>query len=128
MKTIDENVKNTFWSIAMNTEDYTQKIIKLSCRDKIVTSGISVCYYLWGTCIVCFDKINREFLFYPASEGSKEYTTVSSTTKSRLNALFSYAHNVQFTQKNWILYLGDKMIKTDTKYRMLDDMNFEEIK
>lgn len=42
MKTIDCKVEETFWKLALDTEDYKERTIVLSCRDKITLSGISV--------------------------------------------------------------------------------------
>ena len=130
MRVIEEKICNAFWSYAKNPNlsPKERKVISLSCRDKVVCNGITVSYYLWDTCLVCFDCINNEFYFYPSSEGAKEATTVSTTTKSRLNAIFFHRFNVSFSQKNYQLFLGSKKIDTDKKYRMIDDMNFEEIK
>ena len=130
MRVIEEKICREFWNYAKNPNlsPKERKVITLSCRDKVVCNGITVAYYLWDTCLVSFDSINREFFFFPSSEGAKEYTTVSTTTKSRLNAIFSYCFNVSFSQKNYQLFLGNKKIDTDKKYRMIDDVNFEEIK
>lgn len=129
MRCIEEKISSVFWDCVKNPNlsPNERKVITLSCRDKIVCNGITIAYYFWDTCLVCFDYINREFYFYPSSEGSKEYTTVSNTTKSRLNAIFEYRFNVSFSQKNSKLYLGNKKIDTDKKYRMIDDMNFTAI-
>lgn len=130
MRCIETKINSIFWDYTENPSllPGARKVCSLSCRDKVVSNGITVAYYLWDTCLVCLDCINREFYFYPSSEGAKENTTVSKTTKSRLNAIFEHHFNVSFTQKNYKLYLGNKEIKTDTKYRMLDDMNFQELK
>lgn len=130
MRCIEEKISSVFWAYAKNPNlsPKESKVITLSCRDKVVCNGITIAYYLWNTCLVCLDRINNEFYFYPSSEGAKEYTTVSNTTKSRLNAIFEHCFNVSFRQKNYRLFLGNKKINTDKKYRMIDDMNFEEIK
>lgn len=130
MRVIEEKICREFWNYANNPNlsPKERKVISLSCRDKVVCYGITVAYYLWDTCLACFDSINSEFYFYPSSEGAKESTTVSTTTKSRLNAIFSHCFNVSFSQKNYQLFLGNKKINTDKKYRMIDDANFEEIK
>lgn len=130
MKCIEEKISSIFWAYAENPNlsPNERKVITLSCRDKVVCNGITIAYYLWDTCLVCLDCINNEFYFYPSSEGAKESTTVSKTTKSRLNAIFSHCFNISFSQKNYQLFLGNKKIDTDKKYRMIDDMNFEEIK
>lgn len=129
MKCIEEKINSVFWAYAENPNLSLneRKVITLSCRDKVVCNGITVSYYLWDTCLISLDCINNEFYFYPSSKGSKEYTTVSNTTKSRLNAIFSHYFNVSFSQKNYQLYLGNKKIDTDKKYRMIDDMNFTAI-
>ena len=130
MRCIEEKISSVFWNYAKNPSllPKARKVFNLSCRDKVVCSGITVSYYLWDTCLICLDCINNEFYFYPSSKGANEYTTISHTTKSRLNAIFEHHFNVYFTQKNYKLYLGNKKIDTDKKYRMIDDMNFEEIK
>lgn len=130
MKTIETKINSVFWDYAENPtlKPNEEKTFNLSCRDKIVCRGISVSYYLWNTCLVSFDCINNEFYFRASSKGAKAYTTVSNTTKSRLNAIFDSHFNVSFTQKNYQLFLGNKKIETDINYRMIDDMNFMEVK
>lgn len=130
MRCIEEKISSVFWNYAENPNlsPKERKVINLSCRDKVVCNDITVAYYLWDTCLICLDCINNEFYFYPSSEGAKESAAISQTTKSRLNAIFSHCFNVSFNQKNYKLYLGNKKIDTDKKYRMIDGMNFDEIK
>lgn len=129
MRRIEEKISSVFWNYVKNPNlsPNERKVITLSCRDKVVCNGITVAYYLWDTCLVSLDCINNEFYFYPSSEGAKGSTTISQTTKSRLNAIFEHCFNVSFSQKNYKLYLGNKKIDTDKKYRMIDNMNFTTI-
>ena len=128
MRKIENQVNAIFWNCAKRTvENEKNETIKLSIRDKIVTDAMKTAYYLHDTCICVFDKMDRDFFFCPSSAGAIE-NVISQTTKSRLNAIFENHFNVSFKQKNYSLYLGTKEIEADKKYKMLDDMNFQELK
>ncbi len=129
MKKIESLVNDRFWSLALRkVEEEKNETVILSPQDKITSNALHTCYYLNDTCLCVFDKMDREFYFSPVSIGSDGNNTISNTTKSRLNAIFSTHFNVQFKQKDFILFLGQKEIQADKKYKMLDDFNFMEVK
>lgn len=130
MRKIESLINERFWTLALRKveEEKGHETFILSSRDKITSNALHTCYYLHDTCLCVFDKMDREFYFSPVSIGSGENNVISQTTKSRLNAIFSTHFNVKFQQKDFILFLGQREIQADKKYRMSDDYNFTEVK
>lgn len=129
MRKIESLINERFWTLALRKveEEKGHETFILSPRDKITSNSLHTCYYLHDTCLCVFDKMDREFYFSPVSTGAVN-AVISQTTKSRLNAIFSTHFNVQFKQKGFYLFLGQKEIQADKKYKMLDDFNFTEVK
>lgn len=121
MRTIEKQIIKTIGELS---ESQKPKTVTLSIRDKVVCNGICVAYYLWDTCLFAMDIINGEESFFISSIGG---CPASNTTKSRLNAILSYRHNMRLSQKNFELFCNEKQIETDTKYRIVQD-DFIEIK
>ena len=88
----------------------------LSVRDSIYKDRETIRYKLWNNTI--FEYNRKENAYYFSFCG---YST--NTTKSRLNAIFSYFNLGGFYQKNYVIYWnnGSTKIEVDTnkKYKIV---------
>ena len=72
-------------------------IFSISVRDSIYKDRETICYKLWNNTIFEYNRKNNEYYFSFCG-----YST--NTTKSRLNAIFSYFDLGGFYQKNYVIY------------------------
>mgnify|MGYP003523346247 FL=1 len=107
MRTIEENIID-----ALNGGN---GIKNLSCRDLVEVNGGTKKYYLWNSLIFWNDAENNYYFSFCG------YST--STTKSRLNAIFNYFNLGGFYQKNYVVYWNNGSTKievdTDKKYKII---------
>ena len=88
MKKIEEKI--------IQTLNGNNGVKQLSCRDSVEVDGGTRKYYLWDNLIFWNDSEN---IYYFSGRGWS-----SSTTKSRLNALFQ-PYNAVICQRNWNWFL-----------------------
>ena len=88
----------------------------LSVRDSLYKDSETIQYKLWNNIIYEYNR--KENTYYFSFCG---YST--NTTKSRLNAIFSYFNLGGFNQKNYVVYWnnGSTKIEVDTskKYKIV---------
>ena len=88
----------------------------LSVRDSIYKDRETIRYKLWNNTIFEYNRTENAYYFSFCG-----YST--NTTKSRLNAIFSYFNLGGFYQKNYVIYWnnGSTSIEVDTskKYKIV---------
>ena len=116
MKEIEKNIVQVLKELK-HADYMTWDKFSLSVRDSIYKDREAIHYKLWDSII--FEYNRKEDTYYFSFCG---YST--STTKSRLNAIFNYFNLGGFYQKNYIIYwVNNGSIKsevdTNKRYKIL---------